>query len=292
MDNFCCSTDFYRTKELLYIFFAPSKLYVLEEIPWNILCLFQTRKETVFSCEKFYWFALVRWLREERRKKGKDREGRKEGKEGRREGARKERRIEWEKEQRNKNDKGCEKEKSNPNWSSGMKSKWLWIHITWLAYKLHPHVSSHLKTLSLNPCNFFSLRCVSDFIRSKVTSVFPERAFCQDKKLSASTVLPAHVSFTLESSCCHDTGDAGIMFPRIKPYSLKVCDPSETHQMDVLLMYWSCVSCIRNLSHPYVAPCWYLCSCFDMKIAILFSKTALTNKSERMCKALNTGPST
>ncbi|XP_070480621.1 uncharacterized protein [Equus przewalskii] len=61
----------------------------------------------------------------------------------------------------------------------------------------------------------------SDFIRSKATSVFPERAFCRDKKLSASTVLPAHVSFTLESSCCHDTGDAGIMFPRIKPYSLK-----------------------------------------------------------------------
>lgn len=113
MDNFCCSTDFYRTKELLYIFFAPSKLYILEEIPWNILCLFQTRNETVFSCEKFYWFALVRWLREERRKKGKDREGRKDGrkagKEGRKEG-RKERR-EGEREQGRKEGKSEKKNK-------------------------------------------------------------------------------------------------------------------------------------------------------------------------------------
>lgn len=105
--------------------------------------------------------------------------------------------------------------------------------------------------LSVHSYNFFFLQYVSGSTKWKVASIFPERAFCLIKELSANTLLPACISLhpRIFPAAMSNTDNTDILLLYIKPLSLRVCNLSETQQRDLLLIYWSCLV-IRIWSHP------------------------------------------
>lgn len=156
----------------------------------------------VISAEKFHWVVLMRWL-----------------------------------EDKEKNKKGCKKEKITLNGRPGMKSNWLRTHLTGRVFKWNP--IWHIEKLCRQTLVIFLLQYAGDSIRSKVPPIFPERTFCQDKKLSASAVPPARFPLCPGIFLLQGHGRCRCLVPTNQSCSLRAPGPSEMHQSHLLLTHWS-----------------------------------------------------